>query len=405
MSLDSRIVTSAKAYAGELLQNEVPASCTYHNYEHTLRVVNAFIEIGKGINLSDEDMALGTLASWFHDTGHTVSCAHHEAESVKIAKRFLEEHHASKKDIEAVTELIMSTKLPQQPKTIVGKVLCDADLHHLGSSDFFDISNNLKVERQKIDGRTIDDDEWNRTSYFFIKDHRYFTSFAQDRYGQGKEHNLKILRKGIKEFNRLDKEIKSLEAKISKLTAKVALKPERGIETMFRTTSKNHLTLSEMADKKANIMISVNTLLASVLVSFTVKQIPDHPNMAIPVLSLVLVCLVTIVLSILATRPNVSKGKFTVDDIKSKKTNLLFFGNFHGMSVEEYEWGMKEMMQDADYLYGSLTRDIFFLGKVLGKKYKMLRAAYTTFMIGFVVCILLFIVFMLWLPEDAIYYL
>ena len=98
------------------------------------------------------------------------------------------------------------------------------------------------------------------------------------------------------------------------------------------------------------------------------------------------------VFSILSSRPNISSGKFTREDIKNKKTNLLFFGNFHAMKVEDYEWGMKEMMKDADYLYGSLIKDIYYLGKVVGKKYRYLRIAYSIFMYGFVIAILSFIV-------------
>jgi hypothetical protein len=94
----------------------------------------------------------------------------------------------------------------------------------------------------------------------------------------------------------------------------------------------------------------------------------------------------------LATRPNLSKGRFLREDIKQKRTNLLFFGNFHSMSVEEYEWAMKEMMKDADYLYGSLIKDIYYLGSVLGRKYKFLRISYNIFMFGFVLSVLSFIV-------------
>jgi hypothetical protein len=61
------------------------------------------------------------------------------------------------------------------------------------------------------------------------------------------------------------------------------------------------------------------------------------------------------------------------------------------MNVEDYEWSMKQMMKDADYLYGSLIKDIYYLGKVLGRKYKLLRIAYTIFMYGFVASILSFI--------------
>jgi hypothetical protein len=101
------------------------------------------------------------------------------------------------------------------------------------------------------------------------------------------------------------------------------------------------------------------------------------------------------VFAILATRPNVLQGKFNEDDIKKKRTNLLFFGNFHSMDIENYEWAMKEMMKDGDYLYGSMIKDIYYLGKVLGKKYKYLRISYNIFMFGFIVAIVAFILYSL----------
>ena len=151
-----------------------------------------------------------------------------------------------------------------------------------------------------------------------------------------------------------NQKVEKLEDQVSKLKKKVKeakeLKPTRGIETMFRTTSKNHMEL------------------------------------------LTVVCLTTIVFAVLATRPNDTKGRFTHEDILNKETNLLFFGNFHKMKFDDYQWGMKEMLQDADYLYGSMIKDIYFLGAVLGKKYRLLRVSYTIFMFGFVLALLGFII-------------
>ncbi|GAB4241242.1 MAG: hypothetical protein Tsb0034_18150 [Ekhidna sp.] len=190
--------------------------------------------------------------------------------------------------------------------------------------------------------------------------------------------------------------VEELEEKVTKLKKKVKkakeLKPTRGIETMFRTTSKNHMELSAIADNKANIMISINSIILSVLVSVLIRKLEEYPHMTIPAVLLTLVCLTTIVFAVLATRPNVSKGKFERLDIVNKETNLLFFGNFHRMSLKDYQWGMKEMLQDADYLYGSMIKDIYFLGAVLGKKYRLLRISYTVFMFGFVLSILGFII-------------
>lgn len=190
--------------------------------------------------------------------------------------------------------------------------------------------------------------------------------------------------------------VEELEEKVSKLKQKVKkakeLTPTRGIETMFRTTSKNHMELSAIADNKANIMISINSIILSVLVSVLIRKLEEFPHMTIPAIMLTVVCLTTIVFAVLATRPNVTHGRFEREDITNKKTNLLFFGNFHKMSLQDYQWGMMEMLKDADYLYGSMIKDIYFLGAVLGKKYRLLRMSYTIFMFGFVVSILGFVV-------------
>ncbi len=178
-------------------------------------------------------------------------------------------------------------------------------------------------------------------------------------------------------------------------------RPDRGIETMFRLTSSNHLELSSMADSKANIMISVNSIIVSVLLSVLLRKLEEFPNLVIPTIIFLTVCVTTIVFAVLATRPKVNSGTFTKDDIYQKRTNLLFFGNFHKMNLDEYEWGMKEMMKDRDYLYGSLIKDIYFLGVVLGRKYKMLRISYSIFMFGFVISVLAFAIAIFFFPNNG----
>lgn len=150
-----------------------------------------------------------------------------------------------------------------------------------------------------------------------------------------------------------------------------------------------------MADNKANILITINSIMLSIVVSVLVRKVEENLDLVIPTIILVTVCLTTMVSAILATRPNISTGRFKREDIKNKRTNLLFFGNFHGMEIENYEWAMKEMMKDGDYLYGSLIKDIYYLGKVLGRKYRYLRLSYNIFMYGFVLAIISFVIAML----------
>jgi hypothetical protein len=169
---------------------------------------------------------------------------------------------------------------------------------------------------------------------------------------------------------------------------------------MFRTTSVNHLQLSAMADSKANIMISINSIIVSLLVSVLIRKFEEFPYLILPTAILTTVCLITIVFAVLATRPNVSSGIFNREDIALKKTNLLFFGNFHRMNLEDYEWGMRQTMADSDLLYASMIKDIYFLGRVLGKKYHLLRISYTVFMFGFVLSVLAYALALFFSPAH-----
>ena len=159
---------------------------------------------------------------------------------------------------------------------------------------------------------------------------------------------------------------------------------------MLRLTSQNHLKLSEMADHKANILISVNSIIISVILSVLLRKLSEETYLIIPTIIFLIVAVTTIVISILATRPKINEGSFTMTDINEKKTNLLFFGNFYKASYEQYNEAMRSMMLDTDYLYGSLIKDIYYLGVVLGRKYRLIRLAYNIFMVGIVISVLAF---------------
>ena len=161
---------------------------------------------------------------------------------------------------------------------------------------------------------------------------------------------------------------------------------------MYRTTYRTHVSLSAIADNKANIMLSINAIIISIVISSLVPQMGELPQLIIPTLVLLFVCLVSMFYAFLATRPKVTEGKVTIEDIENKKGNLLFFGNFYKMPLKDYDWGVKEMIKDEDYLYGTMTRDIYYLGIVLAKKYKFLSYCYNIFMFGLIITVICFAV-------------
>lgn len=189
-----------------------------------------------------------------------------------------------------------------------------------------------------------------------------------------------------------EQEHSSSESK-GKIKKKKEPKPERGIDTMFRTTLNNHNNLSGLVDNKANILLSVNAIIISVSLTTIIPKLdnPSNAHLITPTLILVVSSVIAITFAILATRPSVTKGSFTRNEVNDKKVNLLFFGNFYKMSYDDYNWAMNELMKDKEYLYNSMIKDLYHLGIVLEKKYSLLRIAYTIFMFGIILSVIAFV--------------
>lgn len=399
--VETSLLKSAQTYSEEVLKS-LPEEFTYHNLQHTREVVEAVDLIGKEEGLTDEELEDVKIAAWFHDLGYNCDSNNHEEESIRLMKEKFAEWGMEGERVEKISKIIASTKMPQNPTDKLSRVICDADLYHLSTENFYQKSESLRGEIARVCDEPVPETDWMNKTISFIGQHQYHTNYGKSVLEPRKQENIKQVKKKLK---KKQKSTEKLEAQVAKLEEKLAKakiqKPDRGIETMFRITSKNHLQLSAMADNKANIMISINSIILSVLVSVLFRKFEDWPQLIIPAMLLVFVCLTTIVFAVLATRPNVSSGKFTNEEIREKKTNLLFFGNFHSMELDNYMWGMKEMMKDADFLYGSMIKDIYFLGIVLGKKYRMLRKSYNVFMFGFIISILSFITAMLLYPTAG----
>jgi hypothetical protein len=184
--------------------------------------------------------------------------------------------------------------------------------------------------------------------------------------------------------------ILSPEAEEAKKKRDKEKEADRSIATVFRIMAQSHTGLSQMADSKANILISVNSIILSIMIGSLFDKLQTDRYLQIPVGIISIVCVASIVFGILATRPTISHGTFTKDDIANKRTNLLFFGNFHNMSLSDYNWGMTEMLADKDYMSASMIKDNYFLGVVLAKKYRYLRIAYNIFMFGLIIAVLAF---------------
>lgn len=381
---EESIIQRAERYVRKLYA-QTDKDLYYHNLEHTEHTVRAAEEIAMHYKLNENDYSVVLVAAWLHDVGYIISGGvEHEEASAKVAREFLWAEDADAAFITSVEQCILATKMPQQPKTLLEEIMCDADLYDLGTEHFKHNNKKVRKELEILLNKELTGAEWRTFSLVFLKKQVYKTDYCRKLLQAGLEKNIQSIENKQAEKNmehpKKEKEDKSKD------------KFNRGVETMFRTTSTNHLRLSEMADNKANIMITVNSIIISVLLTVLFRKLDTDPRFLVPTMLLLFTSLVTIVFSISVTRPNVTSGTFSKEDIEKKRANLLFFGNFYKMKIEDYEWGIQQVMNDPDFLYGSMTRDIYHLGVVLGRKYKMLRLAYSFFMFGFIISVLSFVV-------------
>jgi len=382
------LLSKTEDFATNLLVNELDNNYLYHNLRHTQRVVKSSKELLQFYTLKDNENDAIVLAAWLHDTGYTKGTENHEQQSCEIARQFLEEQKCNLNQIEKVSSLIMATKRGYEPKNLLEEIIRDADASHLGQSSYTDTSEMLRQELSLLGVAEFSQKQWRQANIkMFQTEHRFYTDYAKENWQEGKDDNLKKLVKNLKKQKKTRR----------KEELKVQLKnqsPERGIQTMYRVSMRNHLKLSDIADTKANILLSVNAIIISLLLTNLLPKLdnPSNDYLIYPAGIFVLCSIASMVMSVLATRPNVTSGEFDKEDVKNKKVNLLFFGNFHKMGLEDYEWAMQELIKDQTYVYNTLTKDLYFLGLVLNKKYRLLRWTYTVFMIGMILSTIAFFV-------------
>lgn len=402
------LLSEIAAFIEKFFEEEVSPQYVYHDIRHIRSVVDAAIRIAEQYPLSDKEKELLQIAAWFHDAGFVEGPQGHEERGVDIASAFLSKKGYQLDEIELVGELILGTKAYAVPTTLLGQILRDADLSHLGDLTYWDCCGRVRQELAITQSMIMSEQEWIEFELNFMENQSYLTDVAKTLFQEQKEKHIKELKKRKARLNPNEIALQQTGGQKKKKKKKKKknkdfynydseadlkeLKLGRGVETMYRSTYRTHINLSSIADNKANIMLSINAIIISIVISSLVPQFIDHPEFIIPTVILLIVCLVSVVYATLSTRPKVTEGKFTQDDIQNKTSNLLFFGNYYNMDLDVFHWGMMEMIKDSDFLYSSMTRDLYFLGKVLAKKYRYLSYCYNIFMYGLIIAVLSFVV-------------
>ncbi len=378
-----------------LFKQNLSKKLVYHNYKHTFETVAEAQELGQLSRLPEDRLLDLVLAAWFHDTGYIATYEGHEQESVRIATEWLEEKEFSQERIDHITGIILATQHKQDPETLEQELMVDADMSNIGKDTFFATAELLRVEWEIFQDKFFSDDEWEQFQMDFLLSTTFHTIQAQRKFAAQLGLNIQEQR------SRLNKEIKK-KKKEEKKHRKTLAQPKRGIETMFRNTYRTHLNLSAIADNKANMMISLNAIIISVIITYLSAKTSTigadyttHRTFLIPIGILLLTTLGSVVFAIISAQPEVTSFTFKKKKNKkldTRKVNLLFFGNFTNLPLEEFQSGMHDIMRDKKSLYNNMITDIYYLGDVLNRKYKILRISYTIFMVGLVLTVVGFAV-------------
>ncbi len=376
MSTD--LLNKCKDYIDDFFNNNLGGNCKYHNKEHTTGVINAALRLSEEAGLTEDEKADLHLAALFHDTGYCMGPNNHEAKSAEIADNFLLE-----KDIPAIrrkriVDLIKATELSWNGDDKLSLLLRDADLSGLAAKDYKENAEKLRIEKSTLSDAEISQDDWAEENIRFLSSHRYNTKEGRKLFKKGKKKNLKKL----------------IAMKESKKEKNKTIASSKSAQTQLKTTLRNHIDLSAIADNKANIMLSVNAVVITVGLPLLADRMIEQPILLWPAAILALSSVISIIYATLATRPIKMNGLTSFNDIGERKTNLFFFGNFYKMKFENYEDGIKEVVANDDLLDNSITRDLFFLGKSLGAKYDHLRNCYNIFMTGIVTAVIVGVIVM-----------
>lgn len=383
MEKKSAIVEKAAEYVTALFKKELSDNYIYHTLNHTVDVVEAAEEIAEGSDVPDDQQEMLLLAAWFHDTGYLKAYRGHEDYSKQYAQQFLAEQDYPAEKLGKVLELIDATKSGREPKNLQEEIIHDADHINIGKKSFFRKAELLRLEWEIFLEKVYSNSEWNELQQQYLLNTNFYTWYAKSNRGKRREKNI------IKQQKQHTKAVAKSKKKKS---------PKRGTETMYRSTYRTHINLSSIADSKANMMISINTIIMSVIItvvgggfSLTEQAFVENLRFVIPICILLIGALVSVIFAVLSARPSVTEKKVNLEKIKKKKSSALFFGNFAYMDLKDFIKSMRTLTKSKDLLYDNMTIDIYYLGQVLTKKYRLLRYSYNIFMIGLIIAVVAFI--------------
>ena len=382
--LPKGILAKAELAIFELFKAQQDGRLVFHNYEFTSKLVDAVQSIGTGLSLNPQNLEMLTIAGWFLPTGALTDYDNPTEAAVNNVANFLAEEEYPRAKSEKIKDYIRLIGAGKIPVSEEQEVFHDAYYSVFYGVDFMRKSSLLQLEEELFQKTVLPKDQWVQLQLQKLLQIRFYTTYGKLNFESEQANNILALKNQLLKFRRKKQTyIQEVPEPFQDIEEKI---PERGIQTFFRTNYRNHINLSAIADNKANIMISVNAILLSVLISLmTYKNIAEtKPMILMAVLIFFVTGLTSLVFAVLSARPKVTSFAGKMKDKNTMLKNIVFFGNFVHLDIDQYEEAMDQIFRNGDLMYGNMVRDLYYLGKVLDKKYRYLTTSYNIFMVGFI---------------------
>ncbi len=369
----------------------------YHNFQRTAEIDKTILELGVANRFDETTIQIARQACLFYGLGYLADYKQPVNKAMVRGQNFLRTRGYETVKINRVINALVSMKKGTDIVTKEAQLLSDAINTVEIKETFMEERPLLRVEWELFSSRYITDVEWAQQQLQHLLNTKYYTPEAKIQAEPILARIIKIQKQKLEKIQNNQHLEKDEEGRVQKFQNLERKLPERATQTFFRTNYRNHINLSAIADNKANIMISVNAIMISVLISLlTYKNVTDsNPMVLLPIVIFLITGLTSLIFAVLSIRPKITAVNEAQKTAELAKKNIVFFGNFVHLSLEQYEEAMDAMFRDSQLLYGNMTRDLYYLGKVLDKKYRFLTISYNIFMVGFVAVVVSFLFILL----------
>lgn len=391
--MDRTYIEQARAFVLRLFGQRQDGRLLVHNYTFADAAAARVAAIAEEEGTSPEVKERALLAAWLYPAGYLYDYHEPARFTTEIARQFFSQSAYPQAQQEGVLSCIRAVAAGNVPATEEECLLGDAIQAATYLQDTESGMPLLRMEREFLLNRQYSKTEWAKLLLDELLRVHWHTHYAQARFQPLLAQSIHSCRR-ILEKQAEKESVPETDEEPGRFGDLEPGNPVRGVQTFFRTNYRNHINLSAIADNKANIMISVNAILVSVLITFlSYRNIGENsPQILLPVVIFLVTGLASLIFAVLSARPKVTMLNRPDSPPAEVRRNIIFFGNFVTLGIDQYEEAMEEVFNDSELLYGNMVRDLYYLGKVLEKKYRYLSISYNIFMVGFIATVGMFLV-------------